>query len=240
MSFSGFLFNGKHSFHDLGLTMPPTKIIGYPSKKKILVDVPFSNEQHDFSAIYGDEPAYTPRPLSYEFNIYNLAHLTPESMNIKKIAISNWLYSANRKSKLYDDQFPGYYFLAEIQNAMDFENNWKMGILKFEFEAYPFMISELKEGHDIWDDFNFELDIAQHVDYEIRGSRRINLYNAGIPGLKPKITATSPMTIQKGDRSFSVPAGESQSLDFILSPGINSMTVTGDGSISFNFHKEVI
>lgn len=232
----GITFDGKHSYYDMGVTMAPGREIGIPNKKKIKVSIPFSNEEYDFSELYGSQ-TYEPRPLTYAFNIWDTSK---ERMTIKKTKIVNWLMGPNGKQKLYDDAIPGYYFLAEVEGNTSFDENWEDGILTVEFTAYPFMISELPEGHDIWDEFNFELDVAQTVDFNVNGSLEITLYNVGKPAVSPKITCSSPMIIQMAGRTYNVPAGQSRSRDFLLMPGENSVIITGNGSISFEFYKELI
>lgn len=234
----GIEYNGKHSYRDFGVTIAPGKVIGIPNKNKIKVAIPFSNIEYDFSEIYGEE-TYQPRPLTYPFNIYKK---TPGKlpMNNQKTQIINWLMSGSGKKKLYDDAYPGYYFLAEIEGNNSFDEDYDTGILTVEFTAYPFMISELKEGHDIWDDFNFDLDIAQLVDFNVNGSLEVTMYNIGIPSLRPTITTSSGMKIIKDNITYVVPSGTSKSRDFVLTPGENNLTITGNGTISFNFYKELI
>lgn len=220
----------------MGVTMAPGKEIGIPNKKKIKVAVPFSNEEYDFSELYGSQ-VYEHRTLTYSFNIWDR---NKANMTAKKTRIINWLMGPNSKQRLYDDAIPGYYFLAEVEGNASFEENWEDGILTVEFTAYPFMISELPEGHDIWDEFNFELDVAQAVNFNVTGSIEITLYNAGKPALFPKVTTSSPMTIQMAGRIYNIPVGQSQSRDFLLMPGENDLMITGNGSISFEFYKELI
>lgn len=233
----GIKFNGKHS-NDLGYTISE-RSIGFPSKRKIMVSVPFSNVEYDFSELYGAQ-AYTPRQLTYKFNVLDPNNLTPESMQIEKIKIINWLMSSNGKQKLYDDTIPGYYFLAEVVDAADLEDDWETGTLTVNFTAYPFMIAELPEGHDIWDKFNFELDYSQKVNFEVNGSLEIILINPGIVDVIPEITCSNSMKIIKEDIEYTVSSGTTKDEDFTLKPGENVLEVSGNGKISFTFYKELI
>ena len=231
----GITYNGRHSYKDLDLTVAHKKI-GNPRKIKRKQRVPHSNKMYDFSLIYGSQE-YEERPLTYVFNVkdYNKAHLA-----IGKIQALNWLMSANEKVVLKDDYIPGYCFLAEVEEDPDFDELRFRGTLTVNFTAYPFKISELEEGHDIWDDFNFLLDAAQRTRYEINGSQEVTLYNNGASVVNPIIRATAPMKIEKGNITYHVPAGESSSLDFFISQGEMNITVIGDGEISFHWHKELI
>src|SRR5690625_3582145 len=215
----GIKFNGKHSYRDFGITLGTERNIGYPEKEKIKVKVPFSNVEYDFSGIYGEQ-TYTSRPLTYTFNILDRHTInTTEKINFIETSITNWLMNSNGKQKLYDDTIPGYYFLAEVEGGLSFDELWNHGTLTVEFTAYPFKISELEEGNDIWDTFNFELDVAQITDFEVNGSLEVVLYNVGTPNLSPEIEATAPMEIVKDGVAYSVPIGKSKSSDFKLITG---------------------
>lgn len=234
--FSGITFDGKHSYKDFGLTISHRNI-GYPSKIKRQERVPYSNEIYDFSGIYGDQE-YEERLLTYMFN--NVNTQGNDKFLIKATEYLNWLMKPSTKVKLTDDRLPGYYFLAEVVNAPSYEYIAILGEMTIQFTAYPFKISELEEGHDIWDEFNFLLDYAQTTEIEVAGSKEITLYNPGVTMVRPRIVASSEMTITKGNTIFNVPTGESESFDFVLSKGENKMTVSGNGKISFHFRKELI
>lgn len=235
----GITFDGKHSFRDFDLTIAPGRNIGNPSKIKRKERVPFSNVEYDFSNIYGGQE-YTERPLNYTLNVIDKHNYSKDHFSIMKIAILNWLMGPSGKGKLTDDAIPGYYFLAEVENGPELEEHEFDGTLAVEFTAYPFKISELEEGHDIWDEFNFLLDYAQITDFEVSGSKDVILYNPGTQPIKPKIQSSSGMEITKDNVIFNIPAGQSESYDFILMPGENKFRIQGNGSISFHFRKELI
>lgn len=235
----GITFNGKHSYRDFGVTIAE-KNIGYPEKQKIKVQVPFSNIEYDFSEIYGEQ-TYTPRPLSFTFNVVERHKLNDTVLiNLLETQLSNWLLGSIGKQRLYDDSMPGYYYLAEVEGSLDFDELWNHGTLTVQFTAYPFMISELPEGHDIWDEFNFELDVAQITDFEVNGTLNVVLYNVGTPNLIPGIETSAPMRIVKNSITYNVPTGKSKSDEFRLQSGENKITITGNGTIKFLFYKELI
>lgn len=235
----GIDFNGKHSYADFRITVAE-KDIGFPEKEKIKVKVPFSNVEYDFSELYGEQ-TYTERSLSYTLNVLDKHRInTTERINVLETKLSNWLMNSNGKQKLYDDSMPGYYYLAEVEGGLSFEELWNHGTLTVEFTAYPFMIAELEEGHDIWDDFNFELDIAQETEFEVDGALDVVLYNVGTPGLNPQIETSSDMEITKGNTTYVLSSGKTESEDFRLQSGENELTIKGNGTIKFTFFKELI
>lgn len=231
----GIKFDDRHSYDDFGLTVAERNI-GNPKKIKIKERVPFSNEIYDFSGIYSGQE-YEERQLTYVFNVKDYEKIP---LTMKKIQALNWLMKPNEKTQLFDDYIPGYYFLAEVEEAPDFDELRFHGRLTVQFTAYPFKIGELEEGNDIWDTFNFLLDYAQITQFEINGSKEITLYNPGVSAVKPVISATAPMEIRKDNKTYSVKAGETQSFDFMLPNLENKMIITGNGSISFHFRKELI
>lgn len=238
--YSGITYLGKNSYNDFSITMDDDdRTIGFPAKRKILVQVPFSNQEYDFSEVYGSQ-TYENRKLSYTFNVFDRNTRNKVRMNVIKTKLINWLMNSNGKQPLYDPFFPNYYFLAEVRSEADFQENWDTGTLSVTFEAYPFMVSELAEGNDIWDTFNFELDVAQVVNFDVDETLDITLYNVGTPDLIPKITTSSAMTIFKDGVTYNLSLGETKSESFVLKPGENDMTVNGTGSISFEFYKELI
>ncbi|TXR98743.1 phage tail protein [Bacillus sp. SH7-1] len=235
----GITFDGKHSLHDMGYTMPAERDIGFPSKEKIIVQVPFSNVEYDFSELYGSQ-TYSSRQLKYQFNVVRRGNYTPQAMQVEKTKLINWLMNTNGRKKLYDDTIPGYYFLAELESAANVQDDWETGTLTATFRAYPFMIAELHEGNDIWDTFNFDLDVAQTTEFDVNGVLEITLLNAGTPDVVPEIITSSRMEIIKDDIKYLIKAGVMKDSNFIFKPGENNLQIIGYGKILFRFYKELI
>jgi hypothetical protein len=231
----GITFNGKHSYNDFGLRVID-KTIGNPSKIKVKERIPFSNQIYDFSQIYGGQE-YEERQLTY---VFDLKDYDKKMLAIRKTEILNWLMGPIGKTKLVDDYIEGYYFLAEVEEAPDFDEMRFRGTLTVNFTAYPFQIAELHEGNDIWDTFNFLLDVAQITDFTVNGSLFAKIINPGVSVLVPTIISNAQMSIIKEGSTFLVPPGTSKSPDFCLYPGENPMTIQGKGTISFKSYKELI
>lgn len=234
--FTGIEFNGKHSYKDFGLTISEFNI-GNPSKIKIQERVPFSNTVYDFSELYGEQE-YEERELSYTFNIGYREKA--KSFFFYESEVNRWLMTPNKKVILKDDKIPGYYFLAEAVTGPSNEFKFVGGSLTVTFIAYPFKIAILPEGNDLWDSFNFILDYAQSTTYLVGGVLKVILVNPGVKTVYPKINATSTMQITKGNKNYSLQAGTTQSYDFTLEPGENKIEISGTGTISFEFYKELI
>ena len=239
MSTKGITFNGKHSYRDMDITMTGERVIGYPDKRKIKIAPPFSNITYDFSELYGDQ-VYEERLLTYRFNMINYSSMNYAGVQHEATKVVNWLMNSNGKKKLTDPDVDGYYFLAEVEGGVDLEHFITSGVLNVTFVAYPFKISELQEGHDIWDEFNFELDIAQETKHTVNGTKVITLFNNGTPSVVPTIVTSAPIKVTKDNIEYSFSAGTSKNDSFQLPSGEHKLTLTGNGTIEFIFYKELI
>ena len=207
-----------------------------PEEKVIKESLPFVQGDYDFSRILG-EAIRENRPVRYEFFIKEYNHEYRKTLEIK---YENMLLNQGM-ARIYDTANLGYYFYGKCINAEVFlDSNWQQLKLVVTFDCYPYMISELKEGHDIWDEFNFELDVAQIPAFEVNGSREVTLYNAGASSVVPTIKASSEFTIEIDTISVTVSAGTHKSELIRLRKGENRIMLTGNGTIEFDFYKELI
>ncbi|MEV2286023.1 phage tail protein [Paenibacillus larvae] len=205
-----------------------------PEKKRVTESVPYMQGEYDFFWMVGYIP-FENRTLVYNFLLVNYKY---EDRKVLETALSNWSLGAKRQ-KLVDDAVPGYYFLAECVK-FEFVDTYHGMEVKLTFDTYPFKIAEMEEGNDLWDPFNFELDVAQTTSFDVNGSVKAILYNPGANNLNPKIKTSAPMKIMKDGITYDVPEGESSSSDFILTIGENGLTIEGKGTVSFHFYKELV
>src|SRR5699024_9538236 len=205
-----------------------------PEEKRIIEDVPFMQGHYDFSMILGGR-VYENRPLTYVFEILNRNYTSRKSV---QTSLENWLMNSDY-APLYDDHAENYHYIAKCQNVST-EDTYGGLTVTIEFDAYPFKIGDYLEGNDIWDIFNFELDVSQITEFNINGTKEIVLYNVGSNIINPKIKTTSTFEIKQGNQTFNVPSGTSESHEFTLKTGENKLTITGNGTIEFLFYKELL
>lgn len=233
---SGFRFNGKHindEFPHLKLversTPPPEEI---PIKDSAIG----MQGEYDFSIDIFGERLYENRELTYVFN----GKETNDSIkNFNKRMLENWLLNGSYMP-LYDDKEPMYFYIAK---CVGIELESDNGILKapytITFDGYPFKIKETQEGSPYWDDYDIS-DYYQKAEYTINGTETIQMMNTGTTGIAPEVVLDSQMTLTKDGEQFIVPAGTRTIEDFRFEIGLNTFTITGNGTIKFNWHKEVI
>ena len=123
------------------------------------ITVPYRQGYIDFSHRNG-ERVYHGRTLTYVFQIFSVSK---EERKIREFNITNWLMNSG-ETQLVDSHDFDYYYNAKCKsvNVEDDEMNQTM-IFTIVFIAQPFKISKRYEGHDIWDDINFELDYFQNT-----------------------------------------------------------------------------
>ena len=231
----GITFNGRHSFNDMGYKILSNREIKSPSKIKVKKSVPYMNGSYDFSNLYGGN-CFTDRVLEYTFLLKATSNKNLEAV---RMDCENWLMGTNEQTKLIDDNMNLYYYLAECEN-IEFEDMGLVGKLTATFNAYPFRLYGWVEGNDLWDRFNFELDVSQEVKFNVGGSKDIVLYNQGVTHVKPTIIASADMEIVKDDITYSIKKGTTNDWQFVLGVGENHLTVKGTGTIKFEFRKEVL
>ncbi|MEB1809023.1 MAG: phage tail family protein [Bacillaceae bacterium] len=207
-----------------------------PTEKEIIENIPFMQGTLDFSMMLG-ERVYENRPLTYVFEIYERKR---ETRKVSDTVLKNWLI---RKGilPLYDDYDRGYYWLAKCTgvNITDDHRGGRL-IIEITFDAYPLKKAQREEGHDIWDEFNFDLDLSQDVEFTVDNTRVVTLINSGSAGVSPAILADGDFTIIKNNITYHINSGETKSEMFRLEIGENKLTINGNGTIKFIFYKELI
>ena len=228
----GFTFSGTHT-SEYGLRLIE-RVGNPPTEKEIYENIPFMQGEYDFSDVLGVR-VFNNRELTYVFEQIEYDY---QSRKVDETVLSNWLLRS-RRQELYDDYDKGYYYIAKCK-TVESVDNYHGTQYKITFDAQPFMIGELEEGNDIWDTFNFELDVAQDTKYTVNGTEVITIINGGSNLVQPTIQASNPMTVIKGSKTYSIPEGQSKSYEFNLDVGENKLTIQGNGTIEFLFYKELI
>lgn len=234
--FNQITWDGKSSFDDYGLTIQ-SKEIGNPAKKKVRVPIPGGNGYYDYAPLLGEQ--YEERKLKYVFNLLDNRYFDKRVMNNVKIKVLNWLIPGTQR-QLFDDAIPGFYFMAEVQNAPSFSEKSAQSTLTVEFTAYPLKIGQFYEGNDHWDDYNLDFDVFQDTEFDVAGSKQIILINASAIDLLPNIKVNGDITVSGNGVTTQFSTGEYSNTQVVLKKRVNYLTLTGTGHISFLFRKELL
>ena len=229
-------FNHKKSFDDYSLHLIDVDI-GYPEKKEISVTVPYMNGNYDFSSVYGED-TYSNRQVKVKFALKSPYNKTRTLLNIQYDKVVDWLFSSGISDLKID--YVEYSFSAKVKAISSKTKFLNTESIEVTFECYPFRKPELFEGDDIWDEFNFELDVAQSVDFNVVGSKRISLINVGAIAVTPTVICDTNLEVIHNEITYKFTSGMTKDYRFKLNKGDNIITVIGTGNISFKFKKEVI
>jgi predicted phage tail component-like protein len=230
----GFSFNGIHN-EQMKVVMN-SRIIQSPAKKKIKDSVPFMNGSYDFSTVGSNgEIVYSERQITINIGI---PAETNEELQLVYSNLLNWLVDTGKHELIFDD-LDDYYFLGEVESATKLSEVMEYGSFEVTITADPFKKSKEYVGSDIWDTFNFEEDYVQTNTYAISGSKSITMNNPGRT-VRPLINCTATMTLVKDGKTYNLAKGNNNIYGLDFKTGVNTMTVSGTGTIKILFRKESI
>lgn len=233
MKYRSITFNNKNSIDDFGLYVSSCSLDDI-EKERVTKKIPYKNGVIDFSRLYG-ESVFPERPLEYTFDI--LAEDSEELERIKS-KIKSWLLTVGELN-LYDSSIIGTHFKAECVNV-SFSDDYDYSFCTASFKAYPYKIGNNKENEDwIWDTFNFETDVINKTVYSITEETEIDLYNISDHKVIPEVKVTGNIEIEHNGIVYQLSEGTYNSYRFKLDMGKNTFILRGNGTIQFNWYREV-
>lgn len=217
----GITFNGKHSLRDLGL-YAENKIINAPPKKKITDSVPFMHGVYDFSTIGSNgEQVFDLRTVTVTLRI--IAYSVEEVHTVYGQALE-WLMDYGEHELVFDFM-PDFYFMAEVQDAPDWDKFLRYGLLSVDFICRPFKIGTSYVGDDIWDTFNFITDYTMYTNiFTVDNAALFEVYNPGRP-ISPVLNVNTPMKFifEGSDTIHQLATGDNKIYEFKLKTGLNNI-----------------
>lgn len=207
-----------------------------PAKRPIKEPVAFMHGAHDFSRMLGED-IYDNRYITYRFHLHENRY---ENRKVLQTSLENRLMK-HGITDIFDTYSRDYHYKGKVL-SVDTEDDHRFNrlIVSIEFECYPFKISDEAEGNDIWDTFNFELDVTQTNKFVVDGTETIDIYNVGVPSVRPKITVTGNITLIKSNQRLELNNQTFESDIFRLTAGSNEITLEGNGTVEFEYYKELI
>lgn len=228
-------FNGHHTT-EFGLLESTDDSIGMPTKNKTIFTPIGSNRIIDLSNLYG--PTFSERVINKTF-LVDTGMWTPERQYIMWTKVINWLMQPKSKLPLWDDVMDDWHYLAEVQEAPIFKEGYHQATIQVAWQCYPFRIKDRAEFDDVWDTFNFEIDVAQNTHLSKKHSSTI-LINTGVADVVFQVISDATATIKINDEEYPITLGRNENTEFVLVPGENSISVLGEANIDIRWHREVI
>lgn len=231
----GFNFNGHHS-SEFGLKVLMGKQEALPEKRKVTVTVPYRSGIVDLSGAYGNA-VFEERTVTYPCRVY-VGTTDLYAMHTELAKIEEWLMSTNGKTKLYDDAMPDRYFMAEVQAAPAFTQNAVFADLTVTFQCEPFKYKE--QFDDLWDSFNFDLDVAQETHYEVTAEAPFkgSLINSGIIDSDLTLRVKGNLTIKINNQNYIF---DRDRVSVVTLPvGDNTFEISGNGTLDIDWIEGII
>ena len=207
----GVSFLGYHSEKDLNLLLTG-KEIGAPEVKWQTIDIAGSDGELDFTDFFG-EPKYA--NVQHQFTFESIR---PRNEQLSQFTdIKNKLHGMKGRIILDDD--PSFFYVGRC-SVSKYTNEKNIGKITVTCDCEP---------------YKYKLQ-PTIMSVTINGTQAITLTN-GRKRAVPQITTTAPMTIEYSGGSWTNSAGTYTIPEIELTHGVNTLTVTGTGTITFEWQE---
>lgn len=239
----GVQFCGKHTGRDFGLKVTDKKIT-FPEKDPVTIKPPYSNSVIDLSNLYGHQ-IFKDREVQMTFLLTAWETHTKEQLYREWTAIVNWCEGVPGRQPLVDDIMSDYYYLGQVTTAPSWDELRLYGKLTVVWTCYPFRIHKVAEGAQTWNNFSLPDDVFQENHFDVDGTATAILLNVSDQPMQPVVVASAPFNVTvTNDETYTFAAGTTDNRNvaypFTLLPGVSELTITGTGSIEFQWQKEMI
>ena len=214
---TGINFGGIHSYYDLNLILSRVEIPPAPVKTTY-VDIPGGNGSIDLTEAHG-EVAYYERDCKFTFTMNPAGDLSEAAWEEKKTEVSNILNGVKFKITLDKDE--EFYYLGRCE-VNEYLSNKRLRQIIVTAKVYPYK-------------FKQNVTISKHS--LSTSEKTVNITN-GRRSVVPTIICTNNNTkIVFGEIETVLNAGTHKILDFQLKQGNNVFTVSGTGTITFQYQE---
>ena len=217
---------GDYYMQDLGL-MLESKSIGLPSVQTKSVAIPLRDGDLDLTNVLSNRVHYGNRKIKMNLNC--VTDYPGEKMS----DVANKLHG-QKVHIIFDDDLN--YFYNGRLDMSSFQENRKGGEYTIEANCEPFKQTILSSADDwLWDPFDFEDGyINEAKDIVVSGSETVTLI-ADEQLSYASITTNAQVTVTYGSKSVVCGAGITMLYDFEFEPGENTITITGNATITITY-----
>jgi phage-related protein len=211
---NGICFDDVHSFDDLNLVLSK-KDIPPAAPKTTYIDIPGADGSLDLSETHG-EVKYKDRDCTFTFTMHPGDTTDWEE---KKTEISNLLNGKVCKITLDTDE--DYYYQGRCTVSKYLQDR-KLKQFTVTAKVKP---------------YKFKQEVTV-VTVPIDGTEKAVNLNNGRKAVSPSIECTNDNTvISFGGATFNLSAGTHKLLDIQLKEGINTLTISGTGTVTFRYQE---
>lgn len=203
---------GEHEQEEFGL-LSKQVIISPPEVKTYLVSVPGRSGSLDFTeALTDGQVVYNDRLLT--ITMYCFAD--EEQLPKMESACKNALHG--KKMNIVMDCDPGYYYRGRLSVDWVSEDNIDIATITATCDPYKYKLTPTVK------------------EFDVSGSLSVTLPNDRMP-VVPTVTTDAEMTIVYGENTLVFPAGTRRAPVLLLTEGQNTLSLTGNGHIKFEYQE---
>ena len=210
----GITFGNLHSYNDLNLILE-SKEIGSPDVKENKIDIPGADGSLDMTDFFG-EPKYEDVTHKFDFST-----IVPQAQFLSLYStVKNSLHGKKMRIILDDD--PLFFYQGRIK-VLPFTNEKNIGKISIECDCEPYKYKLAKTV----------------VSAAVSGTKVISLTNSRKHAV-PEVTITTPGSLNLVFQSVNVwdlGSGSYTLPELELVEGVNTVTVTGTGNITFAWQE---
>ena len=217
-----------NTWDDWHLVPSSRPLIAAPSVKTSYVSLPGGDGSLDLTETLAGRPTYARRTGSWEFIVMNdygeWAYRYSEIM----------AYLQGKEHVIIFDDDPNYFYRGRLAvNEWRSDPYWSKIIINYNVDPYKRDVDGFGSNW-LWDTFNFETGIAQ--DYrklKITNRLVVDYVNSGTIPVRPIISSsTNTLSMQYHSTTYTLKKDPNYIDTLEFSPGSNTLTFTGNGTIS--------
>lgn len=220
----------KNTWDDWHLVPTSRPLVPPPHVNASYVTIPGSNGALDLTEALTGYPTYTNRTGSWEFLVLN----GYGEWYARYSEIMAYLHGKKFRAILDDD--PNYYYEGRFAvDSWASNKDWSRITINYNVGPYKIEVHGIDENW-IWDTFNFETDMVHaYKDIEVSNSEDVVIYN-DIMRVRPTIICSTAMSVTFLGKTYQLSAGNNNIREIIFSEGSNTLTFTGNGTVTIQMH----
>ena len=220
MTLRGVQFGNYHTAEDWGLIMHE-KIVSPPVPKTNYVSVPGRDGDLDLTEALSGVVNYQDRKALYTFLLTDGTHADRVELISQIIGVLH-----GQSVQIIDtDDYPDYYMIGRL-TVTDVSNSNAYGALKIEAVCQPWRYAINQKSKSV-------------TVSASSGTVTVTMTNSGYKTVAPTLTITGSVTITYGSTSTTLSAGTYILAGLRFTPGVNTVTVAGAGTITISYQEAI-
>lgn len=205
-----------------------------PEPKTFFQDVPGADSSLDLSTATAGRVVYNRRTMTLNFGCGYEINVWPRiySEILQKFH--------GKEGKLIFDDDPMYYYIGRM-SISDYSRINRLGTFTMTVNADPYKY-ELTAGDEdwLWDPLDLENGIIrEYKDLQVSGSMTL-LIDGTEKWVIPEITVSADMKVSFEGKDYDLKQGVNKIYSIVIKPGENTLTFTGNGTVSVAYRGAIL